>query len=173
MKNIALVFVVICCAAASIVQTPSHCGASETIIFSCRVKGSPKILSLCSSKHLSKNAGYLQYRFGRPGAVELTFPEDKRNSQAQFLYERYFRFQVDRTEVSFKNGEYKYSIYDAYEGEEKPARTYRGVSIEYEGGGGKTVESHDLNCTGPVISQLQKLQEVIPCDKDNPLGGCP
>jgi hypothetical protein len=171
MKYIALAFVVVCCATASAVQTPSHCSPSEAIIFSCRIKGSTKVLSLCGSKELSKDTGYLQYRFGRPGAVELTFPEEKRNSQAQFLFDHYFRFQVDRTEVIFKNGAYTYSIYDSYEGDEKPASRHRGVTIENESGAGP--ENQDLECTGPVISRLVKLEEVIPCNKENPLSNCP
>jgi hypothetical protein len=164
--------IIIFCAATSAVQTPSLCDASEAIIFSCRIKGSNKILSLCSSKQLSKDAGYLQYRFGRPDAVELTFPEEKRNSQTQFLYNHYFRFQVDRTEVSFKNGGYRYSIYDYYDAETKPEKMNRGVSIEYEGSEEKSVGSRDFECTGPVISGLRKLKDVIPCDKENALG-CP
>jgi hypothetical protein len=172
MKSVVVVFVIIvCCAAASAVQTPSHCGASEAVIFSCRIKGSTKILSLCGSKQLSKDAGYLQYRFGRPGAVELTFPEEKRNSQAQFLYNHYLRAQVDETQVTFKNGAFTYSIYDRYDGEEKPAKRYQGVSVENERGAGP--ENQDFECTGPVISRLPTLRDVIPCDKENPLGDCP
>jgi hypothetical protein len=130
-------------------------------------------------QNLTKDVGYLQYRFGRPGKVELQFPEEKQNSQAQFLFEHYFRAQVDRTAVKFKNGGYEYSIYDAYEGEEAPAQNYRGVSIEYIGSEGDSVdankggENRDLECTGRVISRLNKLENVIPCDKDDSLSGCP
>jgi hypothetical protein len=179
MKYKIAVVVILCCAATSTIQTPSHCAASETVIFSCRIKGSPKVLSLCGSKNLTKDVGYLQYRFGRPGKVELQFPEEKQNSQAQFLFEHYFRAQVDRTAVKFKNGGYEYSIYDAYEGEEAPARNYRGVSIEYIGSEGDSAdankggENRDLECTGRVISRLNKLENVIPCNKDDSLFGCP
>jgi hypothetical protein len=172
MKYIFMTLVlIICCATATAVQTPSLCGASEAVIFSCRIKGSTKIVSLCGSKQLTKDTGYLQYRFGRPGAVELTFPEEKLNSQAQFLYNHYFRSLVDRTEVSFKNSSYTYSIYDSYESDEKPAKRYRGVIIENGSGAGP--ENQDFECTAPVISRLPKLRDVIPCDKENPLGDCP
>jgi hypothetical protein len=171
MKYIVVAVVAICCATASAVQTPSHCGPSEAIIFSCRIKGSTKIVSLCASKQLSKEAGYLQYRFGRPGAVELTFPEEKRNSQAQFLFNHYFRAQVDETQVIFKNGAYTYSIYDDYAGDIKPPEKRRGVMVENESGAGP--ENQDFECTGPVISRLANLEEIIPCNKENPLAKCP
>jgi hypothetical protein len=171
MKYMVVAFVVICCATASAVQTPSHCSPSEAVIFSCRIKGSTKIVSLCASKQLSKDTGYLQYRFGRTGAIELTFPEEKRNSQAQFLFDHYFRAQVDETQVIFKNGAYTYSIYDNYEGDIKPAGRRRGVTIQ--NGLGANPENQDFECTGPVISRLAKLEEVIPCNKENPLGSCP
>jgi hypothetical protein len=173
MKTIALMFVIICCAGAgaSTIQTPSHCSASEEVVFSCRIKGSAKILSLCGSKQLSKDMGYLQYRFGPPNAVELAFPKEKKNSLSQFLYLHYFRSQVDRTSVSFKNGGYMYSIYDNYEGDVKPVETRRGVTIDKEET--SPADSRDLTCTGPVISHLEKLREVIPCDKWDGLGDCP
>jgi hypothetical protein len=173
MKTISLMFVIVLCAVvpASTVQTPSHCSASESVLFSCKIKGSTKVLSLCGSKELSKDTGYLQYRFGRPGAVELRFPEEKKNSQTQFLYYHYFRAQVDRTYVSFKNGGYKYSINDDYEGDVKPASHDRGLSLENESGA--SAENHDFVCTGPVISHLEKLKGVIPCDQENALNDCP
>jgi hypothetical protein len=156
-------------AAASTVPTPSHCSASEAVIFSCRIKGSAKILSLCGSKQLGKDAGYLQYRFGPPEAVELAFPNERGNSLAQFEYRHYFRSQVDQTSVNFKNGGYTYSIYDDYVGDIKPSETRRGVSVDKT----SPAEHHDLECTGPVISHLAKLREVIPCDKSDGLGECP
>jgi hypothetical protein len=173
MKTIALMLVIIFCAVvpASTVQTPSHCSASEAVIFSCKIKGSTKILSLCGSERLSKDTGYLQYRFGPPDAVELTFPKAQKNSLAQFLYLHYFRAQVDRTYVSFKSGGHKYSIYDDYDGEEKPAKRSRGVTIENEESGPS--KERNLECAGPVISHLEKLKMVIPCDKMGGLGDCP
>jgi len=165
MKTIALMFVIICCAgaAAATAQTPSHCSVSEDVIFSCRIKGSIKILSLCGSKQLSKDTGYLQYRFGPPDVVELAFPKERKDSLSRFLYHHYFRAQMDLTSVSFKSGGYKYSIYDYYEGEEKPAKTDRGVTVDKEGT--SPTESRDIKCTGPVISRLPQLREVIPCDR--------
>lgn len=55
----------------------SLCAADETIIFNCATKPAGKIVSLCASKDLTKDKGYLQYRFGLPSKVELEFPEKR------------------------------------------------------------------------------------------------
>lgn len=52
---------------------PSHCGPGEATVFTCPIGG--KIVSLCASSERSFSAGTLQYRFGRIGNVELTYPE--------------------------------------------------------------------------------------------------
>jgi len=55
----------------------SLCRNEEQIIFSCPLARSPKIISICGSKLLNSKTGYLQYHFGRIGAVELQFPRDR------------------------------------------------------------------------------------------------
>src|SRR5258705_13278099 len=64
----------------------SLCVKGEKVVFSCRVKRSNKIVSLCSSAKLTKNAGYLQYRFGVPGKTELVFPKDRSQSLKLFKW---------------------------------------------------------------------------------------
>src|SRR5262249_11408484 len=75
-------------------QPNSLCATSEKIIFSCPVKRPAKIVSLCASKDLTSDRGYLQYRFGLPGKVELEFPKDRTATQQKFQYSHYFRAQV-------------------------------------------------------------------------------
>jgi hypothetical protein len=60
----------------------TQCRASETIVFSCST-GS-QILSICASKDLSKNAGYMQYRYGPAGKPQLVFPETLRHPAGLF-----------------------------------------------------------------------------------------
>lgn len=56
----------------------SLCATEETVVFSCRTVGKKaKLLSLCGSKVLDEKTGYIQYRFGQPGNVELEFPKEK------------------------------------------------------------------------------------------------
>jgi hypothetical protein len=56
-------------------QLNSLCTKDERIIFSCPVKRPAKIVSVCASKDLTSDRGYLQYRFGLPGKIELEFPQ--------------------------------------------------------------------------------------------------
>src|SRR5438128_10829064 len=58
-------------------QSNSLCAKDERIIFSCITKRAAKIVSLCASKDLTNDRGYLQYRFGLPGKIELEFPKSR------------------------------------------------------------------------------------------------
>ena len=111
----------------------SLCLTDERIIFSCAVKRTAKIISLCASKDLDKERGYLQYRFGLPGRVELEFPKSRTGTQQQFRYSHYFRAQVDLTEIIFTIDGYEYSVFDDYNGEEKPPVSLQGVSVTVPG----------------------------------------
>ena len=51
----------------------THCKVNEMVVYSCST-GS-HILSLCASPDISKNQGYLQYRYGLRGKPELVYPE--------------------------------------------------------------------------------------------------
>jgi hypothetical protein len=52
---------------------PSLCTAAETTVFDCPLAGGRRA-AVCGSADLSASAGTLQYRFGRPGKVELQWP---------------------------------------------------------------------------------------------------
>ena len=56
-------------------QARTLCAADERIIFSCTLRQPVKIVSVCAAKDLTNEKGYLQYRFGLPGKVELEFPK--------------------------------------------------------------------------------------------------
>ena len=53
--------------------TESLCNVQEQVIFSCSID--KKTVSVCASNDFSANSGYLQYRFGQKGALELAFPD--------------------------------------------------------------------------------------------------
>lgn len=119
-------------AKASSSLTVSLCEKAEKVVFSCALRRSGKIVSLCSSPKLSKTEGYLQYRFGRPGQIELEFPKDRAESHKVFKYSHYFRAQVDYTTISFTVDGYTYSVFDDYNGEEKPALEDVGLNVTSE-----------------------------------------
>ena len=114
-------------------QPMSLCAKDERIIFSCPVKRPAKIVSVCASKDLTSEHGYLQYRFGLPGKLELEYPKDRTGTQEKFHYSHYFRAQFDLTEIGFTINGYEYSVFDDYNGEEKPAVSSQGVSVTAPG----------------------------------------
>jgi hypothetical protein len=114
-------------------QSSTLCARDERVIFSCPVKKPAKIVSVCASRDLASDRGYLQYRFGLPGRVELEFPKDRNGTQQKFQYTHYFRARVDLTEINFTIDGYQYQVFDTYQGEEKPAISEQGVSVTAPG----------------------------------------
>ena len=145
---------------------PSLCRNEEQIIFSCAVARSPRIVSICGSKLLDHRNGYLQYRFGRVGAVELQFPRDRANTQIAFRYAHYFRAQVDRTEITFHNQNYTYVLFSYYENDINPPIKEAGVRVTRHNSDGTEAE---LKCRENPVSHIGVLESVIPRDNDNPL----
>jgi hypothetical protein len=139
-------------------QPKSLCKSDEHIIFNCSIKRAAKIVSLCSSKDLGKEQGYLQYRFGLPGKVELEFPNNHEKTQPLFRYTHYFRAQVDMTEINFAQDVYKYSIFAEYNGEEKPAISEQGIRITPLGNDKEVT----LVCSGKAKNDFGNLQDILP-----------
>ena len=139
--------------------TRTLCATDERVIFSCVLRQTAKIVSVCSSKDLTNEKGYLQYRFGMPGKVELEFPQDRTNTQQKFEYSHYFRARVDMTEINFTvNGVISYSVFDDYNGEEKPEVSEQGVSINWPGTNKKEVR---YLCSAKPKADYADLQDVL------------
>jgi hypothetical protein len=159
-------------ALAALVAVPAsaatHCLPQEQVIFSCPIAKSSRVLSLCASAVLGQEQGSLAYRFGRIGKVELQFPASPEGSLQQFRYAHYFRAQVGRTEVSFTRADVDYTVFEYFDGEQKPSYL-GGVSVSTGGDSGTT---RTIACSKPARSALQKLENVISCDVDNALASC-
>jgi hypothetical protein len=151
---------------------PTLCRPGEQVFFNCRVKDGRTIVSLCGSKDLTAHEGYLQYRFGREGHVELEFPAQRQETQNMFRYAQYSRYQVNRVAISFQRAGFTYVLFDSYEGD-APAKTHQqGVQVEPAGGAGKAAT---FLCRGTARGNLYSLSSILPCDQDDPLnmGACP
>ena len=148
------------------------CRPDEQVLFSCPLKTGNKIASLCGSAKLTPSAGYLQYRVGKPGKIELEFPSQRQASQQQFRYVQYARYQVEHIAIRFDNNQYRYTIFDHYEGDSQPKVRQQGIEIIPPGNKPKVTT---LLCRGAASGNLQPLTTVVPCDKDDPLnmGECP
>jgi len=138
-------------------QPGSLCESTEKVVFSCTITKAAKIVSLCSSKDLTKERGYLQYRFGLPGKIELEFPKQREQTQTAFKYSHYFRAQFDLTEISFSQDGHEYAIFDDYNGEQKPVRHEQGIKITPPNG-----KEVSLTCSGKAKAQYDDLAEVFP-----------
>ena len=156
-------------ASAGLLQPISLCTKTEHIVFSCLTKRfgvsasrSPaKIVSLCASRDLDKQRGYLQYRYGLPGKVELEFPSARTGTQQMFQYTHYLRYQVDLTEINFEIDGYQYQIFDDYNGEEKPRVSTEGVSVTAPG----KQKEVSFVCRNKAQADYSMLDEVLTRDQ--------
>ena len=142
------------------VKSKSLCQPKEQIIWSCTTTKN-KIASVCASKILSAEKGYVQYRFGTAGNVELQLPKTKANSQNFFKYSRYTRYMVTMLTLNFENGGFSYVIHDDDNEEEKPPS--RSASIDVASGDGKTVS---ITCKLPTTGSLMTLEDIVPRDEN-------
>ena len=115
-------------AGGSVAPAATLCENTEKVVFSCQLK-SGKVVSLCGSSKFTKSDGYLQYRFGLPGKLELEYPQQRSDSQKSFHYRHYFRAQIDLTEISFSANGYTYTVFSNYNDEGTPAISDQGVKV--------------------------------------------
>jgi hypothetical protein len=107
----------------------TQCKPGETIVFSCST-GS-RILSLCASKELSKNSGYMQYRYGPAGKPELAFPETPRHPAGIFTPGTLMFSGGGGAYVKFSKPPYAYTVFSAIGnfGRNNGKGTVQGVAI--------------------------------------------
>lgn len=143
------------------VKSKSLCQAEEQTIWSCATTKN-KIASVCASKDLAEDKGYVQYRFGTAGKVELEFPKEHAGSQKAFKYSRYTRPLVTMLTLSFKPTAVVYEIHDDDNSEEKPP--VRAASIDVTTGANIPFS---ITCKLPVTGSLMKLEDIVPRDEEN------
>ncbi|WP_148415531.1 hypothetical protein [Noviherbaspirillum massiliense] len=133
------------------------CASNEEIVLSCRIEKSDKILSICSSKPLAATTGYMQYRYGRLGAIEMTYPASKIGTQRAFRLKANSHAEVFDTWLTFKAGKFVYSVYSIEDhGTDDKRPAYRhGVNVTSEG----IVSSK--KCSEPAQGRLDGLGTVV------------
>jgi hypothetical protein len=118
----------------------SLCTAAEQTVFSCST--GKKVLSVCASATVNRNTGYLQYRFGSPGAIELQLPEAE-TAPAQHVSFGDTGYYFDGADYAgawlrFRKGNLSYAVYDftrdsnfhPYESRKPRQQRYGGVMVE-------------------------------------------
>src|SRR3984957_14680926 len=92
---------------------PTLCVNEEQEIFSCHT-ATKKMIAVCASKDLAPDRGYLQYRFGLPGKIEVAVPADRSVSPANSALSGTLMFSGGGGGyLRFKAGDYDYVIYTA------------------------------------------------------------
>jgi len=137
---------------------PNLCAKGETVFFSCPVRGG-KLVSLCGNIGNGKDSGdagpWLQYRFGRPGAVELGYPAAKQASLARFKGEHVLSHLADAEmtseSVSFVSGGIGYRIESTMPESQK---LFQGVSIG---------DPRKFDLPVPATPRASYPDLVIPC----------
>jgi len=122
----------------------SHCSANEQTLFSCNI--GRKTVSVCASTDLSTKAGSLQYRFGPPGAPELTYPATDADWRPVTRGGVLTFAGGGGAFLSFARGPYRYVVYTAIG---KGWGQKAGVAVEKSG---KRVTS--LPCKSKETSEL-------------------
>ena len=136
------------------------CNADETAYFSCAMAGG-KQLAVCGA--LPER---LQYRFGRPNAVELAYPADANDGPHDLQIARYHRYRTERLTLRFEREGVSYAVFD----EQEDGRRRGGVRVRTPDG-----RERDLVCAGPAASRLGELVGIVSCDRESALNGgrCP
>jgi hypothetical protein len=138
----------------------SLCAADETAYFECAMAGG-KRLAVCGAP-----PERLQYRFGKPGAIELAHPAAASDGPRTLLIARYHRYRTDRLALSFEREGVSYAVFD----DQEDGRGRGGVEVRTADG-----RVRELACAGPVASRLSELVGVVACDRESALNGgrCP
>jgi len=86
------------------------CQDNEDIYFNAQLENG-KIASLCAYQHYSPDTGYVKYRYGDVGSVELEFPSDKKPPRGRFLtYHVRLGTNVQGHWVFFYINDYRYLL---------------------------------------------------------------
>jgi hypothetical protein len=89
----------------------SHCVADEVPVFTCKI--GEKIVSICASKILDENQGYLQYRFGRKNKIDLEIPPKSAYKPAMVGYKIVLCASCYANYIRFTNSDYRYYVFGA------------------------------------------------------------
>ena len=125
------------------------CANDEQVVFAC--KTGEKAVSVCASREASQTSGYLQYRFGKPGAPEMTLPATRLipPQAATGAPETYAGGGA--AWLRFRQGTTRYVVYTGIGrwGPKGETREVAGVVVEQS-----RVANRNLKCVGKVTSLL-------------------
>ncbi|MGY2173582.1 hypothetical protein [Pseudomonas azotoformans] len=86
------------------------CKTQETLLFGC--DSGPKMISVCASRDFSATTGYVQYRFGTPGKIELSYPEKPSPPKGHFWLSSTAYSGGGVAHLRFTNHGVTYAVFD-------------------------------------------------------------
>ncbi len=112
---------------------PTLCKADELVVFSCPTGA--HTASICASKDVSKSAGAMQYRYGKPDSLDLAYPDVAKRPADVFTSGTMMFSGGGGAWLRFAKGAYVYTIFSAI-GKWGPAQSVAvasGVAIRKDG----------------------------------------
>ncbi|MFG1426325.1 hypothetical protein [Roseixanthobacter glucoisosaccharinicivorans] len=125
------------------------CNADEAVIFSC--PAGARTLSICASGDLGGDSGVVLYRYGRPGRLEITYPDPAVPPVQAFTAGRLMFAGGGGAWFRFEKGPFRYTVFNAI-GRWNPKGgplALAGVAVEKDG---KALA--DIACDGDPVSVL-------------------
>jgi hypothetical protein len=129
----------LCVAAGSASAADSMCAPGEEVFFNCRIKDSPKLLSVCgrgageASRGVTVPGTYLQYRFGSHDKPELVFPGIREGSLDRFRVANEYVPSAfyESHQLTFESGSTEYRVYaiNEMDGPDSVPDKYGGVIV--------------------------------------------
>ena len=128
----------------------THCLKEEKTLFSCLV--GKQIASICTSQDLSPTAGYMQYRYGSSGKVEISLPQPKEHPLKHVEADTYQAASGQNGSITFPHGAYAYTVY--WESYRSDTNNSNGSSIWIEHAGLRISKGNaivaDRKCASPT-----------------------
>jgi hypothetical protein len=109
------------------------CRANELVVFSCSTGA--HTASICASGDVSKSIGAMQYRFGRPGRLDLAYPDAGAKPTDVFTSGMMMFSGGGGAWLRFSKGAFRYTIFTAIGkwGPSESAADAAGVVVEKDG----------------------------------------
>ena len=115
-------------------KTPpeSLCNLNKEIIsFTCELVNN-KTVSVCASRNLAPGTGYIVYRYGLPGKIELVYPKKLVAPREFFFYSNIWAQLGGQTTLSFFNRPYRYTVFNDWFVKGKNTVYRAGISVRNE-----------------------------------------
>lgn len=128
----------------------SFCTSTESVVFACTT-GS-KLVSVCASRNLSSTAGYVQYRFGKPGEpLEMSLPAGEVHPLKAAYGANEMYAGGGASWLRFRKGSYGYVVYSGIGrwGPKGATMEKQGLAVENNG---KVIAN--LKCSGKDSGEL-------------------